>query len=103
MKASVSGLGVIESILARLEVIERRLDERDTNVGGLITVREWSKRNSVAEPTAWRWVREGHLPSKKLGRCRRVPANAEPLPTSSGETVFERAEQRLGLKASRTR
>ena len=38
-----------------------------------LTVAEAARYLKVSEPTIWRWVRGGKLPSFKVGRLRRIP------------------------------
>jgi excisionase family DNA binding protein len=59
----------------------------------LIAVDEWARRHGVSRSSAWEWVRSGRLPSRKLGRARRVAADAELGPGSHAA----RAARRLGL------
>jgi excisionase family DNA binding protein len=41
-----------------------------------LTVAEAARYLRVSEPTVWRRVREGRLPSVKVGRLRRIPRAA---------------------------
>lgn len=41
-----------------------------------LTVAEAARYLKVSEPTIWRWVRDGKLPSVKVGRLRRIPLAA---------------------------
>jgi len=41
-----------------------------------LTVAEAARYLKVSEPTIWRWIRSGRLPSVKVGRLRRVPLAA---------------------------
>lgn len=42
----------------------------------VLTVAEAARYLKVSEPTIWRWVRAGRLPSFKVGRLRRIPLAA---------------------------
>jgi excisionase family DNA binding protein len=42
----------------------------------LLTVSQAASRLSVSERTGWNLVRSGRLPSVKIGKSRRVPADA---------------------------
>ena len=42
----------------------------------VFTVAEAARYLKVSEPTIWRWIRTGRLPSFKVGRLRRIPLAA---------------------------
>ena len=42
----------------------------------LLTVEEAARRLNIGRTLAWQLVREGKLPSVRLGRCVRVPEQA---------------------------
>lgn len=77
--------------------------EKTSPVSPLATVAEAARYLKVSEPTIWRWVRGGRLPSVKVGRLRRIPlaaldglvhragsqsGRAEPLPFSLDDPLW---------------
>lgn len=50
--------------------------ERTPVTSPFLTVVEAARYLKVSEPTIWRWVRGGRLPSLKVGRLRRIPLAA---------------------------
>ena len=41
-----------------------------------LTVRQTAEALNVSQPTIWIWIREGHLPSVKIGGRRLIPVHA---------------------------
>jgi len=50
--------------------------ESGTPPSPFLTVPEAARYLKVSEPTVWRWIRQGRLPSTKVGRLRRIPLAA---------------------------
>lgn len=60
-----------------LTVLEpRRRFVMNTDLQRLLTVPEAAERLSIGETMAYEWIKAGKLPSLRLGRAIRVPAQA---------------------------
>ncbi len=62
------------------------MSETPRRFGDLLKIPDAAARLCVSESTVWRWVYSGRLPSVKLGKSRRIRAEALERFVAEGET-----------------
>lgn len=93
--------GELEQQLRRLVREEVRAALAESSGGPIakhLTVKAYAAARSIAESTVRAAIREGRLPSIRIGRAVRVPADAAIGPSASrANEATARAERALGI------
>lgn len=98
----MSGVGILEQLYAEVRAIRAELAELRAELRGksqLVGVGEYAAARSINVSTVRAAIRTGRLPSKRIGRAVRVPADVEiaAVERSRPSKATELAERRLGV------